>query len=75
MNQSPLIGKVIQKIEEHGEVTEANIGELLTEIGVTSSAYQPRYLLEVLERWLTCFLPMQYETARDSVKLIKARIL
>ena len=75
MNQSPLIGKVIQKIEEHGELTEANIGELLKEIGVIPNAYQPRDLLEVLERWLTCFLPMRYETARDSVKLIKARML
>ena len=75
INQSPFIERVIQKIEEHGDVTEADIGELLTEIHVTLSAYHPRDLLEVLERWLTYFLSMRYETTRDSVKLIKARML
>ena len=75
IGESPFIGRVILKIEEQGQVTEAEIGELLAEVCVDPSAYQPRDLLEVLERWLTYFLPMRYETARDSVKLIKARTL
>ena len=75
IGQSPFIERVIQKIEEHGEVTEADIGELLTESDVAPNEYQPRDLLEVLERWLTCFLSMRYETARDSVRLIKAKML
>ena len=75
ISQSPFIDRVIQKIEEHGKVTEADIGELLTESDVAPNAYQPRDLLEVLGRWLTCFLSMRYETTRDSVKLIKAKML
>lgn len=75
ISQSPFIDRVMQKIEEHGEVTEADIGELLTKSDVAPNAYQPRDLLEVLGRWLTCFLSMRYETARDSVKLIKAKML
>lgn len=75
ISQNAFVGQVIQHIEKHGEVTEADIGEFLTKIGVAPEAYPPRELLEVLERWLTCFLAMRYETARDSVKLIKARIV
>lgn len=75
ISQTPLVGLVVQRIEEQGEVTESEIKELFAELGVDANAYQPRDVLEVLERWLTCFLSMRYETARDSVKLIKARKL
>ena len=75
ISQSLLVGRVIQTIEEVGEVTEADISELLGQMGVQSDVHQPREVLEVLERWLSCFLFVGYETARDSVKLIKARML
>ena len=73
INQAPLVSRVIQYIEEKGEVTEAAVKDLLVEIGADINKYQPREVLEALERWLTHFLPPQYETTQDSVKLIKAK--
>ena len=73
INQAPLVSRVIQCIEEKGEVTEATVKNLLGEIGADINKYGPRDVLEALERWLTYFLPEQYETARDSIKLIKAK--
>ena len=73
INQTPLVSRVIQCIEEKGEVTESVLSDLLVEIGADMNEYRPRDVLEVLERWLTYFLPTQYETARDSIKLIKAK--
>ena len=75
ISQTPLVGQVLQRIEEQGEVTESEIRDILEQVGVDVNVHQPRDVLEVLERWLTCFLSMRYETARDSVKLIKARKL
>ena len=75
INQTPLIQKVVSCIEQQGEVTESDISVFLTEIGVNSNAHQPRDILKTLERWLTYFLPTRYETARDSIKLIKAKTL
>ena len=54
-------------------MTESVLSDLLVEIGADMNEYRPREVLEVLERWLTYFLPMQYETARDSIKLIRAK--
>lgn len=75
ISQTPLVGRVMQRIDEQGQVTEVDIRKFLTEIGVDADKYQHRDLLEVLERWLTYFLSTRYETARDSVKLIRARKL
>ena len=71
--QTPLVGRVINHIDNEGQVTESELSGLLAEIGVDTQEYRTREVLEVLERWLTYFLPTQYETARDSIKLIKAR--
>ena len=73
INQTPLVSRVIQCIEEKGEVTESALKDLLVEVGANINESRPRDVLEVLERWLTYFLPTQYETARDSIKLIKAK--
>ena len=73
ISQTPLVGRVIQLIDNEGQVTEAGLGDLLAEIGVDARDYRTRDVLKVLERWLTYFLPAQYETARDSIKLIKAK--
>ena len=75
ISQTILVDAVIQRIDKEGEVTEAMLSDLLTEIGIDEKVYRTRDVLEVLERWLTYFLPAQYETARDSIKLIKARKL
>ena len=73
ISQTPIISRVIQQIEKEGHVTEGGLIELLAEVGVDTRMYRARDLLEVLRRWLTYFLPEKYETAQDSVKLIKAR--
>ena len=73
--QTPLISKVLQQIDEEGEVTQPALSNLLEEIGVELQNYKTRDVLEVLERWLSYFLPTRYETARDSIKLIKAKKL
>ena len=75
ISQTPLIAWVLQHIDQKGQVTEAELSNLLNEIGIDAKGYRSRDVLEVLERWLTCFLPMQYETARDSIKLIRAKKL
>ena len=73
ISQTPIIDRVIQQIEEKGHVTEGALREVLTEVGVDTGMYRARDVLEVLRRWLTYFLPEKYETAQDSVKLIKAK--
>ncbi len=75
ITQTPLVAEVIQRIERYGQISEAEIGNLLTEVGVDANSYQPRDVLEVLERWFTYFLSIRYETARESVRLIKAKEL
>ena len=75
INQTPLVGRVIQCINKEGQVTENTLNDLLAEIGIDDKEYRPRAVLEILERWLTHFLPTQYETVRDSIKLIKAKKL
>ena len=75
ISQTPLIDRVVQHIEREGDVTEHWLGSLLGEVGVDPEEFGPRDVLEILERWLTYFLSGKYETARDSIKLIKAKNL
>ena len=72
ISQTPLIQSVVRHIEEKGEVTESDITAFLREFDLDSQVNRPREVLENLERWLTCFFPAQYETARESIKLIRA---
>ena len=71
--QTPLVVRVIKHIDQEGQLTEDELSDLLAEIDATAEEYRPRNALEILERWLTYFLPTQYETARDSIKLIRAK--
>ena len=73
ITQTPLVCKVKQYLDEHGEVTEAVLFDLLTNIGVNTQVHSFREVLQVLERWLTYFLPDHYETTSDKIKLIKAK--
>ena len=73
ISQTPLIQTVIHHIEQNGEVTESDIAGFLRSFDIDSNVFRPREILENLERWLTCFFPAQYETARESVKLIRAQ--
>ena len=51
---------------------ESDITAFLREFDIDTKVTRPREVLENLERWLTCFFPAQYETARESIKLIRA---
>ena len=73
--QTPLVSRVLQYIDNEGQVTEAVLSDLLAKIGADDKEYRTRDVLEILKRWLTYFLPTQYETAQDSIKLIKAKKL
>ena len=73
ITQTPLVSQVIQLINKEGQVTEDTLKDLLTKIGVNVEEYKPRNVLETLERWLTYFLPTQYQTTQDSIKLVKAK--
>ena len=73
ITQTPLISQVIQHINKQGQVTENMLESLLIKIGVNIEEHKPRDVLEILERWLTYFLPTQYQTIQDSIKLIKAK--
>ena len=73
IRQMPIVDGVISRIETEGQVTEDAVISLLGGIGIDAKEYQPRDALEVLQRWLTYFLPGQYETVHDSVRLIKSR--
>lgn len=75
ISQTPLVEKVIHRIEQKGQVTESDMSVFLTEIGVDTKINRPRDVLETLRRWLTYFLPDHYETAQDSIKLIKVKTL
>ena len=75
ISQTAIVGRVLEWIERQGEAKESDMRDLLVEKGIDIGKYRPRDVLMVLERWLTYFLPDRYETARDSVKLIRARRL
>lgn len=73
--QTPLISWVMQRIESNGEVDELSLDDKLVEIGAKASGQSPREVLQTVQRWMNHFLPMHYETAQDTIKLIKAKEL
>lgn len=73
ISQTPLIQCVVHHIEHKGEMNESDIITFLREFEISPKTVRPREILENLERWLTCFFPAQYQTARESIKLIRAQ--
>ena len=73
LSGSVLVGSVLQRIDEVGEMTEGDLAEVMGGMDAAVDGRDTREILEVLERWLTYFLPAEYQTARDSVKLVRAR--
>ena len=71
ITQTPFFAALMKHFEGHGEVTEAEVASILQEFG--GEAHNAREVLEVVGRWFTYFLQEPYETARDTVKLIKAK--
>ena len=50
ISQTPLVARVIQHIDKEGQMTEAALRDLFSEIGVDTKNYGTRDVLEVLER-------------------------
>lgn len=75
ISQTPLVSIINSHFKEQGEINESEILQILSKIGIDTTKLSPRNVLQVLERWLTYFLSSDYETARDSIKLIKAKRL
>ncbi|MCY3624440.1 MAG: hypothetical protein OXH82_03895 [Candidatus Dadabacteria bacterium] len=73
ITQTPLVSRVIEHINEEGQMTEDTLSDLLIKIGVNVKEHKPRDVLKILERWFTYFLPTEYQTTQDSIKLIKAK--
>lgn len=71
ISKTLVVSYVTAYIDIHGYLTEPVLFDVLSRIGVNTRVYRPRAVLQVLERWLTHFLPSRYETAQDSIKLIK----
>ena len=57
ISQTPLIHTVVARIEQDGEVTESDMAAFLREYDVDPKVVHPGELLEILERWMTCFSP------------------
>ncbi len=71
ITQTPFFAALTKHFEGHGEVTEAEVASILQEFG--EEAHNAREMLEIVGRWFTYFLREPHETARDTVKLIKAK--
>ena len=73
IGQTPLISGVTKHIDRTGSMSEQEFERLLVDIGVDTADYSARDGLQVLQRWLTHFLPAEYQTTQASIKLIRAR--
>ena len=75
IEQTRLVQSVTAIVDEDGQVTEEGLRGILDTNQLADEDTDVRNLMVVLERWLTEFLPHRYETASDSIKLVRARRL
>lgn len=75
ISQTPLFAWIVSEIDHAGSVTEVDLEKKLSEMDIDKEEYGARDTLETVRRWLTHFLPARYETAADSLKLIRAKPL
>lgn len=74
ISQTPLVSWVLGEIDHTGSVTEAQLEKKLTDLHLDVDP-NPREVLETLRRWMTHFFTADYQTAADSLKLIRATSL
>ena len=55
-----------------GSMTEPALEQLLAGLGIPASDYPAHQGLVAIQRWLDYFLPAQYQTTQDSIKIIRA---
>ena len=70
---TPVVREALTLIDKTGDVTEAEFDGILNRLEVERPAGSVADLLIVLQRWLSHFMPDNYETTQESIRLIKAR--
>lgn len=71
--QAPLVVWVIEHLDQYGDVTEDALNDLLKQMSDDENRAEAKEVLEVLQRWLTYFLQIHYETVQDGIKLRRAK--
>ena len=71
--QAPAVREALLLIDETGDVTEAEFDDILNRLDADRPACSVADLLIVLQRWLSHFMPESYETAQESIRVIKAK--
>ena len=75
ISQTVLIAWIVSEIDHTGSVNETDLEKKLSEMHIDTHQHRARDVLETVRRWMTHFLPSRYETAADSLKLIRAKTL
>lgn len=73
MADTPVVRKVLSLIDETGDVTESEFKELLDQVRADQPSASVADSLVVLQRWLSHFMPDNYETTQETIRLIKAK--
>ncbi|MCY3950050.1 MAG: phospholipase D family protein [Acidimicrobiaceae bacterium] len=72
IRQIPTISETLTLLDRVGGVDEATVLSIVDRTGADLDDMSASDFLRVLERWLSYFLDIGYETVRDSIRLIKA---
>lgn len=72
IRQVPTISETLVLLDTIGGVDEATVLSIVDRTGADLEDMSASDFLRVLERWLSYFLDIGYETVRDSIRLIKA---
>ena len=70
--QAPVVKEVLTVIDRTGSVTEAEFAGILRRLAADMPAGSVADSLIVLQRWLSHFMPENYETVQESIRLIQA---
>ena len=73
--QAPVVKEALLLIDETGDVTEAEFDDLLNRLQADRPVGAIADSLIVLQRWLSHFMPENYETTQESIRLIRAKRL
>ena len=71
--QTPLIIRVLDHINLHGNIGEAALNTILKELDIHVGSRSTQNILRCLQRWLSYFLYNGFETTPESIKLIRSR--
>lgn len=75
MSQSSVIADILTSTDESGGINEAEFASLLEASGMTVGDSELAADLVAIQRWLSHFMPGDYETRQDTIRLIKAKTI